>query len=103
MTQGLDRELGGAPWELPETHAAVARWDPAQHVGRHRTPTLVIHGAKDYRVPVDQGLALYGALQARGVPARLVLYPEENHWILKPKNSLHWYGEVAAWLARWLG
>ena len=75
----------------------AARW-------RERIPpTLVLHGAKDYRVPVEQGMALYATLMARGVPARLVVYPEENHWILKPQNSLGWYAEVGGWLARWLG
>lgn len=63
---------------------------------------LVLHGERDYRVPVTQGLELYGVLTAKGVPARLVYYPDENHWILKGQNSKHWYGEVLVWLERWL-
>jgi dipeptidyl aminopeptidase/acylaminoacyl peptidase len=63
----------------------------------------VIHGEKDYRVPVTQALQCYNVLKAKGVPARLLYYPDEGHWILKPKNSLLWNREVAAWLARWLG
>jgi dipeptidyl aminopeptidase/acylaminoacyl peptidase len=103
VTQAYDRELGGAPWQLPAARDVVGRWDPSAHTERLTTPTLVIHGSKDYRVPVEQGMALYATLQARGVPARLVVYPEENHWIMKPQSSLGWYAEVAAWLARWLG
>ena len=81
---------------------AVERWSPHRYSSAFRTPMLVVHGERDYRVPVGQGLELYGVLQAKGVPARLVYYPDENHWVLKPQNSKHWYGEVLAWLARWL-
>jgi dipeptidyl aminopeptidase/acylaminoacyl peptidase len=65
-----------------------------------QTPTLVIHGALDYRVPDAQGLAYYNTLKARGVDARLLWFPDENHWVLKPRNSKLWYGEFFAWLAR---
>jgi dipeptidyl aminopeptidase/acylaminoacyl peptidase len=68
-----------------------------------RTPTLVVHGALDYRVPDAQGLAYYNTLKARGVPARLLWYPDENHWILKPQNSRLWYREFFDWLARFGG
>jgi dipeptidyl aminopeptidase/acylaminoacyl peptidase len=67
------------------------------------TPTLVVHGELDYRVVVTQGLTLYGILKHKGVDARLVYYPDEGHWIEKPANSLHWYGELANWLDRFLG
>ena len=63
---------------------------------------LVIHGEQDYRVPYVQGLEIYNIYKSIGLPARLVCYPDENHWILKPQNSLHWYGEVLDWLKRWL-
>ena len=63
---------------------------------------LVLHGERDYRVPVTQGLHCYNVLKAKGVPARLVYFPDENHWVLKPRNSLLWYREVHAWLARFL-
>jgi dipeptidyl aminopeptidase/acylaminoacyl peptidase len=72
-------------------HASAAHMD---------TPTLVIHGAKDYRVPDCNGLAYYNTLKARGVDARLLWFPDENHWILKPRNSVLWYTEFQAWLAR---
>jgi dipeptidyl aminopeptidase/acylaminoacyl peptidase len=64
------------------------------------TPTLVVHGALDYRVPDAQGLAYYNTLKARKVDARLVWFPDENHWVLKPRNSRLWYAEFFDWLAR---
>ena len=98
-TVGLGRAMGGEPWDNP---VASARWSPSSHYANYVTPTLVIHGERDYRVPIDQGLELYGTLKAKGVEARLVYYPDENHWILRANNSLHWYSEVHAWLARYL-
>lgn len=98
VTYGLRRAFGAEPWA---DRATVDRWSPAAHAGGYSTPTLVIHGHRDERVPLTQGLELYGLLVAKGVPARLVTYPDENHWILSRTNSIHWYGEVAAWLDRW--
>jgi dipeptidyl aminopeptidase/acylaminoacyl peptidase len=63
---------------------------------------LVIHGEKDYRVPINHALVCYGILQARGIPSRLVYFEDENHWILKPRNSKRWYAEVLDWFARFL-
>jgi dipeptidyl aminopeptidase/acylaminoacyl peptidase len=96
------RELsyGGTPWEGRDD---VLRWSPSQYAANYVTPTLVMHGEKDYRVPYGQGLELYGMLKAKGVPARIVIYPDENHWVLGAQNSIHWYGEFDAWLARWIG
>jgi dipeptidyl aminopeptidase/acylaminoacyl peptidase len=68
-----------------------------------QTPTLIIHGEKDYRVPIAQGLAYYNTLRQKGVPTRLVYFPDENHWILKPNNSLVWHREVFAWLDKYIG
>jgi dipeptidyl aminopeptidase/acylaminoacyl peptidase len=102
VTHGRHVSFGGHPWDregLANTH----RWSPTDHSTSWRTPTLVIHGEQDYRVVITQGLELYGLLKGRGVPARLVYYPDEGHWILKPQNSLHWYGEFLGWLERWLG
>jgi dipeptidyl aminopeptidase/acylaminoacyl peptidase len=65
------------------------------------TPTLVIHGAKDFRVPDCNGLAYYHTLKARGVDARLLWFPDENHWVLQPANSLLWYREFLAWVGRY--
>jgi len=103
ITQGFEREFGSEPWAPPEARAVLDRHNPALFAGGYRTPMLVLHGEKDYRVPAAHALLLYGMLKARGIDARLVYYPDENHWILKPQNSLHWYGEFQAWLERYLG
>ncbi len=76
----------------------VLAQSPHASAARMATPTLVVHGALDYRVPDCNGLAYYNTLKARGVPARLLWFADENHWILKPRNSLQWYREVLAWL-----
>ncbi len=93
-------ELGAWHWDDP---ARVMRQSPHHHVGNAKTPTLVIHGELDYRVPATQALQYYDTLKARDVPARLVWFPDENHWILKPQNARLWYGEFLAWLDRWSG
>ncbi len=91
------RELGASYWDdMAKVHAQ----SPHAFAGRMKTPTLVIHGALDYRVPDGQGLAYYNTLKARGVDARLAWFPDENHWILKPRNSRLWYGEFFDWLKR---
>ncbi len=99
LTQGRPRSFGGELWDNLD---GLDRWNPLRHAEDLRTPMLVLHGQKDYRVPYAQGLQIYATYKARGLPARLVIYPDENHWILKRANSLHWYGEVLGWLARWL-
>jgi dipeptidyl aminopeptidase/acylaminoacyl peptidase len=90
-------ELGAWHWD---DEARVMRQSPHHYVRNAKTPTLVIHGEQDYRVPATQALQYYDTLKAKGVPARLVYFPDENHWILKPRNSLLWYREFAAWLQR---
>ncbi|MCP3996751.1 MAG: S9 family peptidase [bacterium] len=100
VTAGREVAIGGTPWDDID---AVHRWSPLSHTQNINTPTLVIHGEKDYRVVVTQGLALYGILKQKGVEARLVYYPDEGHWIETPQNSVHWYGEFLAWLDRHIG
>ena len=100
VTQGRGEAAGGEAWEGIEKQD---RWSPIRFAAGMNTPMLVVHGERDYRVPVGQGLLIYGMLKAKGVPARLVYFPDENHWVLKPKNSLLWNHEVHAWLARWIG
>jgi dipeptidyl aminopeptidase/acylaminoacyl peptidase len=92
-------EMGGPYWQNPE---AYEKWNPARFVDRWRAPMLVVHGSLDYRIPVTQGLGAFTALQRRGIPSELLNFPEENHWVLKPADSLLWHQTVLSWLARWL-
>jgi dipeptidyl aminopeptidase/acylaminoacyl peptidase len=92
------KELGAFHWE---NAPLVMRQSPHHYVQNAKTPTLVIHGELDYRVPATQGLQYYNSLKARDVPARLVWFPDENHWILKPQNSRLWYAEFFAWVQRY--
>ncbi|WP_093332854.1 alpha/beta hydrolase family protein [Sphingomonas rubra] len=86
-----------------EDPAAFEKWNPVNYVSAWKTPQLVITGEKDFRIPYTQGLAAFTALQRRGIPSKLLVFPNENHWVLKPKNSRQWYGEVLGWMDRWTG
>ncbi|WP_088333525.1 alpha/beta hydrolase family protein [Sphingomonas mucosissima] len=86
-----------------EDPQAFERWNPVHHVAKWKTPQLVITGEKDFRIPYTQGLAAFTALQRRGIPSRLLAFPDENHWVLKPKNSRQWYREVIGWMDQWTG
>ncbi|MFY3744969.1 prolyl oligopeptidase family serine peptidase [Anaeromyxobacter sp. Red801] len=89
----------GRPWETPE---AFERWSPSGFVAQWRTPTLISHGEKDFRVTVTQGFAAFTALQRRGIPSRLMVFPDEGHWVLKPRNAKVFHDEVLGWIGRWL-
>jgi dipeptidyl aminopeptidase/acylaminoacyl peptidase len=91
-------EHGGTPWEKPE---GFAKHNPIDFVKNWKTPMLVVHGANDYRVVDTQGLSVFTALQRKGVPSKLLYFPDENHWVLKPQNSILWHETVLAWLDRW--
>jgi len=91
-------ERGGAPWEVPE---AYQHHNPINHVAKWKTPMLVIHGALDYRVVDTQGIATFTALQRRGIPSQFLYFPDENHWVLKPANSIQWHETVIGWIDRW--
>ncbi len=91
-------ERGGTPWEKPE---AYTKHSPIHHVQNWKTPTLVIHGGKDFRVVETQGMATFTALQRRGIPSRFLHFPDENHWVLKPLNSRLWHEEVLGWIDRY--
>lgn len=91
-------EFHGMPWDNPEMYA---RWSPSLFAKEFKTPTLVIHGELDYRVPYGQGLQLFTALQLQKVPSKLLIFPDEGHWILKPQNSVLWYNTVLDWLNTW--
>jgi dipeptidyl aminopeptidase/acylaminoacyl peptidase len=102
MTEELwfpEWEHGGTPWENP---AGFQKHNPIDHVKSWKTPMLVVHGAKDYRVVYSQGLAAFTALQRKGIPSQLLFFPDENHWVLKPQNSIQWHETVLGWLDRWL-
>jgi dipeptidyl aminopeptidase/acylaminoacyl peptidase len=92
--------LGATAWG---DHTKVDEQSAQRFAARFQTPTLILHGEKDYRVPFTQGLAYYNTLRHKGVPTRLVYFPDENHWILKPNNSLVWHREVFAWLEKYIG
>jgi dipeptidyl aminopeptidase/acylaminoacyl peptidase len=101
MTEELwfpEWEHGGMPWTNPE---GFAKHGPIDYIKNWKTPTLVIHGGKDYRVVYSQGLATFTALQRKGVPSKLLFFPDENHWVLKPQNSKLWHDTVIGWLDQW--
>jgi dipeptidyl aminopeptidase/acylaminoacyl peptidase len=89
----------GSPWENPESYE---KHNPVAHISRWKTPMLVIHGALDYRVVDAQGIATFNALQRLGVPSKLLYFADENHWVLKPHNSILWHETVLGWLDQWL-
>ena len=91
-------ENGGMAWEQAE---AIERFNPVNHVDKWRVPMLVVHGALDYRIPDEQGIAVFTAAQRRGIESRLLHFPDENHWVLKPQNSVLWHDTVNDWLKRW--
>jgi dipeptidyl aminopeptidase/acylaminoacyl peptidase len=91
-------EFQGFPWENPDLYQ---KWSPSSYVKNFRTPTLVTQGEIDYRVPVGQGQQLFTALQENKIPSKLVLFPDEGHWILKPQNSQFWYATVIDWLTQY--
>jgi len=91
-------EFRGAPWQNPEMYA---KFSPSNFVDEFRTPTLVIHGQQDHRVPVEQGMQLFTALQMKSIPSKFLYFPDEGHWVLKPRNSVHWYQSVLEWLEEW--
>ncbi|MBM4027977.1 MAG: S9 family peptidase, partial [Planctomycetes bacterium] len=94
-----ERDHQGTPWDHP---AGYEEHNPVRFVGRWNTPMLVIHGELDFRVPVTQGLGTFNVLQRRGIPSKLLYFPDENHWVLKPHNSILWHETVIGWLDQWL-
>ncbi|KAI0189020.1 prolyl oligopeptidase [Astrocystis sublimbata] len=93
-------DMGGTPWENREL---FGKWDPSAFVSEWATPQLVIHSELDYRLPISEGLAAFNALQTRGVPSKFLMFPDENHWVLKPENSLVWHKEVLGWINKYTG
>ena len=95
-----EHEFSGPEYKNP---SAYSQFNPMDHVSKWKTPMLVIHGQQDFRVPYAQGLAVFTALQRQGVPSELLFFPNENHWVLKPADSIQWYEVVLSWLGRWTG
>jgi dipeptidyl aminopeptidase/acylaminoacyl peptidase len=92
-------QYGGTPWE---NYDRLNSQNPSQFAHNFKSPMMVIHGERDYRVPVNHGLLVYGIYKSRGLDARLVYFPDENHWILTPQNSIFWYNELFHWFNRYL-
>ncbi len=93
-------ENGGTPWENPDGYQ---KFNPANFVGNFKVPQLVIHSEQDFRIPVSQGIGLFTALQRRGIESKFLYFPDENHWVLKPQNSLLWHDTVNDWLREHIG
>ncbi len=88
----------GTPWENPDGYE---KWSPQSYVANWKTPMLIIHGAKDYRLPETEAISAFNALQRLGIPSKFLYFPDENHWVLKAKNSILWHETVIDWLGRW--
>ena len=97
-----DWEFGGTWWNSKAMTEQYRKWSPHLAAGKFKTPQLVIHGELDYRVPVGEGLSLFTALQRQGVPSRMVVFPDEGHWIGKPQNQRLWWNEMQGWFTRYL-
>jgi dipeptidyl aminopeptidase/acylaminoacyl peptidase len=97
-------KMPGQPWRYFDRPAAAdpfRKWSPMLSIRNAKTPTLVIHGQRDYRLDVSEGFQLFTALQRLNVPSRMLYFPDEGHWVLKPQNSQRWYDEVGEWCDRW--
>jgi dipeptidyl aminopeptidase/acylaminoacyl peptidase len=100
LVRSRKRALGGFPWEdYPRSDKQSAN----RYAHNFKTPTLILHGEKDYRVPITHGFEYFNTLKMKGVPTRLVYFPDENHWVLKPQNSRLWHKEVFAWIDKYIG
>ncbi len=92
----------GAPWDSNPTARRHYANSPHKLIHNWHTPLLVIHGGSDFRVPYDQGMAAFNCAQMMGVPSEIIVFPDENHWILKPQNAIYWHRSYFEWLDRWL-
>ncbi|NRD74122.1 S9 family peptidase [Shewanella sp. VB17] len=93
-----EHEFGGT---YEDNKDLYEKFNPVNYVENWKTPMLVIHGEQDFRVPYGQGLAAFSAMQRKGIPSELLIYPDENHWILTPDNLEQWYAKVLGWMDRW--
>lgn len=107
------KDLGGTTFYDPQnpsrgnakalTYPNWRQWDPSEHLDAWSTPELVIHSAKDFRLPISEGLAAFNVLQTKGIESEFLTFPEENHWVLKPENSLVWHKVVLNWINKHVG
>jgi dipeptidyl aminopeptidase/acylaminoacyl peptidase len=95
-----DWEFKGTPYDNRESYV---KWSPHQYAKNFKTPTLVIHGQRDYRLDVSEGFQLFTTLQMQGIPSKMLYFPDEGHWVLKPQNSQLWYKTVNDWVDHWVG
>ncbi|KAI5782347.1 Alpha/Beta hydrolase protein [Peziza echinospora] len=95
-----NHDFGGTFIDVPEQYN---RWNPSTLVKNWATPMMVIHNELDYRLPISEGLAMFNVLQTKGVPSKFLTFPDENHWVLRPENSLVWHTEVISWINKWAG
>jgi dipeptidyl aminopeptidase/acylaminoacyl peptidase len=94
-----DHEFGGPPWATED----YRKWSPIASADKFATPELIVHGERDYRIPAEQAYLMFTLLQVKKVPSKLLVFPDENHWVLKPGNSRLWYATIIDWFHRWLG
>lgn len=92
-----ESEFQGSPTNSEMYH----RWSPSNFVDKWETPTLVIHGEKDYRLSITEGISTFTALQRMGVPSRFLYFPTENHWVLQPANVIQWFSTQLEWVNKW--
>jgi len=94
-------DIGGAYWQTPAPKS-YDLFSPHKLAHKWNTPMLVIHGGKDFRVPESEGMQAFQVLQTKGIPSKFLYFPNENHWVLKPQNSILWHREFGNWLDRYL-
>ncbi|KAF8507380.1 Alpha/Beta hydrolase protein [Hysterangium stoloniferum] len=95
----FNHDFGGPPW-TERSSIVSEKWNPSNFVHKFSTPQLLFHGSRDYRLPETESLGVFNALQQLGIDSRLVIFPDENHWVLKPENSLKWHEEIFAWFTK---
>lgn len=93
-------DMGGTVYDKPENYE---RFNPSRHIGKWKVPMLIVGSQNDFRVPLDQSLSAFTALQRRGIDSQFLYFPDENHWVLKPQNSVLWHDTVHAWMKKHLG
>ena len=95
-----EHEFSGKYWRK---RGLWLKHDPSKHIGNWETPQLVIHSERDFRIPISDGLAAFNVLQSKRIESQLLVFPDENHWVLKPENSIYWHTVVLNWINRHVG